>query len=252
MNRVKNKTVIVTGGALGIGRGACIRLAEEGAKVAVTDINEKDGIDVVDIISKKGGIAKFWHLNTADEKEVEQVARSVNESFGKIDGLVNNAGVGGVSMPTDELTESDWDSVMNVNAKGVFFCTKHVIPYMKKNRSGSIVNISSVAGLVGVENLLPYCASKGAVRLMTKADAMTFAKDKIRVNSIHPAFIWTQMVESFSKESGMTRDMLGALHPLGFIGEPDDVAYAILYLISDESRFMTGSELVIDGGVTAQ
>jgi len=252
MNRVKDKTVIVTGGALGIGRAACIRLAEEGAKVAVTDVKDKEGQEVVELITKNGGTAKYWHLNTASEKEAEQVIKSVHEAFGKIDGLVNNAGIEGVNKPTHEVTEEEWDTLMGINVKGVFFCTKHVIPYMLKGGRGSIVNLSSIYGLISAADVPPYHASKGAVRLMSKTDAHLYAKNKIRVNSVHPAFIWTPMVERFAKTTGATREMIGALHPLGHMGEPDDIAYGILYLISDESKFVTGSELVIDGGYTAQ
>ena len=252
MNRVKDKTVIVTGGSLGIGRATCIRLAEEGAIVAVTDVKDKEGQEVVDIITKKGGTAKFWHLNTASEKEAEKVIKSVYETFGKIDGLVNNAGIEGVSKPTHEVTEEEWDTLMAINVKGVFFCTKHVLPYMIKDGGGSIVNLSSIYGLISAPNVPPYHASKGAVRLMSKTDALMYAKKKIRVNSVHPGFIWTPLVERFSKTSGASREMIGALHPLGHMGEPDDIAYGILYLIADESKFVTGSELVIDGGYTAQ
>lgn len=252
MNRVKDKVVIVTGGALGIGKAACVRLAEEGAKVAVTDVKDKEGQDVVDEITKAGGSAQFWHLNTANEKEVQQVVKSVHDKFGRIDGLVNNAGISGVNKPTHEVTEEDWDALMAVNVKGVFFCTKHVIPYMQKGGGGSIVNLSSIYGLVGAPDVPPYHASKGAVRLMSKTDALIYAKDKIRVNSIHPGFIWTPMVENYSHEAGATREMIGDLHPLGHMGEPDDIAYGILYLISDESKFVDGSELVIDGGYTAR
>ena len=191
-------------------------------------------------------------MNTADEKEVQQVIKSVNDTFGKIDGLVNNAGISGINKPTHEVSEKDWDALMAVNVKGVFFCTKHTIPYMLKGGGGSIVNLSSIYGLVGAPDVPPYHASKGAVRLMSKTDALIYAKDKIRVNSIHPGFIWTPMVENYSNESGVSKDMIGDLHPLGHLGEPDDIAYGILYLISDESKFVSGSELVIDGGYTAR
>lgn len=252
MDRVKNKTVIVTGGSVGIGRAACIRLAEEGAKVAVTDVKDKEGQEVVDIITQKGGTAKFWHLNTASEKEAQQVIKSVHDTFGKIDGLVNNAGIEGVNKPTHEVTEEEWDTLMNINVKGVFFCTKHVIPYMMREGGGSIVNLSSIYGLISAPDVPPYHASKGAVRLMSKTDALLYAKNKIRVNSVHPAFIWTPMVERFAKTAGVTPEMIADLHPLGHMGEPDDIAYGIVYLISDESKFVTGSELVIDGGYTAR
>lgn len=252
MNRVLDKIVMVTGAGSGIGRAAAVLLASEGAVVAVTDVNDAGGMAVVDEIIQSGGKAKFWHLDTTIESEVEDVIHSVGETYGRIDGLVNNAGVGGTAKPTQNVTLDEFNSVMNVNVTGVFLCSKHVIPYMLKNGGGSVVNISSLAGLVGAPYMSAYCSSKGAVRLMTKADAMTYADKKIRFNSVHPGFIYTPMVESFLKERVMSRESLDAFAPLGHMGEPSDVAYGILYLISDESKFSTGSELVIDGGSGAR
>jgi NAD(P)-dependent dehydrogenase (short-subunit alcohol dehydrogenase family) len=180
----------------------------------------------------------------------------VRKRFGRIDILVNNAGIAGASKPTHEITEEEWDKVQAVNVKGVFLCTKHAIPFLREAGGGSIINLSSIYGLIGAADMPPYHASKGAVRLMSKTDALLYAKDKIRVNSVHPGYIWTPMVEGVGKESGKSpeefRREINALHPLGHIGEPNDVAYGILYLASDESKFVTGSELVIDGGYTAQ
>ena len=252
MERVKDKVVIVTGGALGIGKETCILLAKEGAKVAVTDILDEKAEQLVNEIGQTGGVAKFWHLNVADEKAVEKVISEVVSEFGKLDAIVNNAGIAGVNKPTDELTEAEWDQVMDINVKGVFFCTKHAIPHLRKNGQGSIVNLSSIYGLVGAGDVPHYHASKGAVRLMSKNDALIYAKDKIRVNSVHPGFIWTPMVEEFGKDVPDFSEVLKGLHPLGHAGEPADIGYGILYLISDESKFVTGSELVIDGGYTAR
>jgi NAD(P)-dependent dehydrogenase (short-subunit alcohol dehydrogenase family) len=255
MGRVENTVAIVTGGALGIGKSACICLAKEGAKVAVTDILDREGQGVSDQIKKSGGTAKFWHLDVSNEKEVQKVFSDIQKTFGKIDVLVNNAGISGVSKPTHEITEEEWDGVMAVNVKGVFFCTKHVIPYMKKAGGGSIINLSSIYGIVSAPDVPPYHASKGAVRIMTKTDAFLYAQDKIRVNSIHPGFIATPMVENYLQSQGdieAGRKMLDSLQPVGHIGEPKDIAYGIIYLASDESKFVTGSELVIDGGYTAR
>lgn len=256
MKRLKDKSVIITGAALGIGEAASILCAQHGAKVAVTDINEGEGKKVVQQIQADGGHAHFWRLNTADEKEVQKVFSEINKEFGKIDVLVNNAGIAGINKPTHEISEAEWDALMAINVKGVFFCTKHAIPYMQKNKSGSIINLSSIYGLVGAADLPPYHASKGAVRLMAKTDAMFYAKDKIRVNSIHPGFIWTPLVEKLGEQfpGGVAafRKHLDSLHPIGHVGEPEDIAYGILYLASDESKLMTGSELVIDGGYTAR
>jgi NAD(P)-dependent dehydrogenase (short-subunit alcohol dehydrogenase family) len=255
VRRVEDKVAIVTGGALGIGKATCLLLAKEGAKVAVTDILDKEGQKVVDEIKGLGGTAKFWHLDVSKEKEVRNVFADIHQTFGKIDVLVSNAGIAGVSKPTHEITEEEWDRVMAVNLKGVFFCTKHVIPYMQKAGGGSIINLSSIYGIVSAPDVPPYHASKGAVRIMTKTDAFLYAKDKIRVNSVHPGFIWTPMVENYAKSQGdveEVRKMLDGLHPIGHVGEPDDIAYGILYLASEESKFITGSELVIDGGYTAR
>jgi NAD(P)-dependent dehydrogenase (short-subunit alcohol dehydrogenase family) len=252
MKRTENKVVIVTGGALGIGRETCLLLAKEGAKVAVTDVLDKEGKELAKEINQSGGVAKYWHLDVTDEREVKKVYAKVVKEFEKIDALVNNAGIAGTNKPTHELTEKEWDTVMNVNVKGVFFCTKHAIPYMQKSGSGSIVNLSSIYGLVGAADLPPYHASKGAVRLMTKNDALIYAKDNIRVNSVHPGFIWTPLVEALGKKNPEFRKQLDSLHPIGHVGEPIDIAYGILYLVSDESKFMTGSELIIDGGYTCK
>lgn len=255
MDRVKGKVAIITGGALGIGKATCLLLAKEGAKVAVTDILDKEGQEVAKKIKSNGGVAEFWHLDVSNEKEVQKTFADIHNKFGKIDVLVNNAGIAGVSKPTHEITEEEWDKVMAVNLKGVFFCTKHVISYMRKAKEGSIINLSSIYGIVSAPDVPPYHASKGAVRIMTKTDAFLYAKDKIRVNSVHPGFIWTPMVENYAKSQGNleeVRKMLDNLHPIGHVGEPDDIAYGILYLASDESKFVTGSELVIDGGYTAR
>ena len=252
MKRTENKVIIVTGGALGIGRETCILLAKEGAKVAVTDVLNREGQKLADEINQSGGVAKFWHLDVADEKEVEKVYAEVVKEFGKLDATVNNAGIAGADKPTHELTEKEWDAVMNVNVKGVFFCTKHAIPHLQKSGKGSIVNLSSIYGLIGAGDIPPYHASKGAVRLMTKNDALIYAKDNIRVNSVHPGFIWTPLVEELGKNNPEFRKQLDSLHPIGHVGEPKDIAYGILYLVSDESKFVTGSELVIDGGYTCK
>ncbi|MBI3895019.1 MAG: glucose 1-dehydrogenase [Acidobacteria bacterium] len=256
MNRVKGKVCIVTGGALGIGRSACRLLAQEGAKIAVTDLLEKEGSKVVEEITATGGTAQYWHLDVTKESEVKKVFADIQQQFGKIDVLVNNAGIAGVNKPTHEITEQEWDSLTAVNVKGVFFCTKHAIPHMKANRKGSIINISSIYGIISAPDVPPYHASKGAVRLMTKTDALLYAADNIRVNSVHPGYIWTPLVEKLANESpggvAAFREQLKSLHPLGHEGEPDDIGWGIVYLASEEAKFMTGSELVIDGGYTAR
>lgn len=255
MGRVSNKTSVVTGAALGIGRAAALLLAKEGAKVAVTDVLDKQGKELVSQIKGNGGEADFWHLDVSDEKNVEQIFKDIGSKYNQFDVLVNNAGISGINKPTHQVTLEEWDKVMSVNVKGVFLCTKYAIPHMME-RGGSIVNISSIYGLVGSPDMSPYHASKGAVRLMTKTDAMIYAEKNIRVNSVHPGYIWTPMVQKVAQASGegeaKFREKVGELHPLGHLGEPEDIANGILFLASDESKFMTGSELVIDGGYTAK
>jgi NAD(P)-dependent dehydrogenase (short-subunit alcohol dehydrogenase family) len=199
----------------------------------------------------------YWHVDVSDEAAVRAAIDGVADQFGAIHVLVNNAGIAGVNKPTDEVTEAEWDRVQAINVKGVFFCTKHAIRHLRRAGGGSIVNLSSIYGLVGAPDVPPYHASKGAVTLMTRTDALFYAADRIRVNSVHPGYIWTPMVENHLRNSGATdldaaREEVGKLHPLGHMGEPDDIAWGVVYLASDESKFMTGAELVIDGGYTAR
>ena len=256
MKRVENKVTVITGGALGIGKATCKMLAAEGSSVAITDILDDEGKALEEEITSEGGKAAYWHLDVSDEDEVEKVMSEVNDKFGKIDVLVSNAGISGVNKPTHEITLEEWQKVIDINLNGVFLCTKHVIPYMKNNGSGSIINLSSIYGIVSAADIPPYHASKGAVRIMTKTDALHYAADNIRVNSVHPGYIWTPLVENMGKESeeGVEkfRENLDSMHPIGHVGEPDDIAYGILYLASDESKFVTGSELLIDGGYTSK
>ncbi|WP_293678654.1 SDR family NAD(P)-dependent oxidoreductase [uncultured Phenylobacterium sp.] len=255
MGRLNGKVAVITGGALGIGRATTLRMAEEGCAVAICDVLVSEANAFVDELVGAGFEACFWPLDVSREAEVDKAFNAVAERFGRIDILVNNAGVVGANKPTDQLTEAEWDYVQNVNVKGVFFATKHVIPHLRRAGGGSIINLSSIYGLVSAADVPPYHASKGAVRLMTKTDALTYAADRIRVNSIHPGFIWTPMVEGFVQDMGNeaeARVSLAALHPLGHVGEPDDIAWGCVYLASNEARFVTGAELVIDGGYTAR
>lgn len=256
MGRVENKVALVTGGALGIGRAICELFAREGAAVAVTDILEAEGQAVVDAITAAGGKAAFWRMDVAQEASVRQTVAAIAAHFGRIDILVNNAGISGADKPPHEISEEEWDAVFAVDVKGAFFCTKHVVPLMLAQGGGSIVNISSIYGAIGSADVPPYHAAKGAVRLMTKTDAMYYARHGIRVNSVHPGTIMTELVRGMAQNApeGYEVYMEGRnrIHPTGHPGEPIDVAYGVLYLASDEARFVTGSELYIDGGYTAQ
>ena len=255
MNRLTGKVAVITGGAVGLGRATAIRMAEEGAAVAILDILGAEGLELVESLRERELPVAWWRCDASSEREVQAAMQAVVEHFGRIDVLVNNAGVAGVDKPTHELTEAEWDRVQAINVKGVFFCTKHAIPHLKQAGGGSIINLSSIYGLVGAADSPPYHASKGAVRLMSKTDAMLYAADRIRVNSVHPGFVWTPMVEAYLAGQGDVetgRKAIDALHPLGHMGDPDDIAWGVVYLASDEAKFVTGSELVIDGGYTAR
>ncbi|MCE6951525.1 glucose 1-dehydrogenase [Cereibacter sphaeroides] len=256
MDRLNGKTVIVTGGAVGIGRACVERMAGEGARVAIFDLLEPEGRALADELTERGCSAAFWQVDVADEAALKTAIDAAAARFGGVHVMVNNAGISGSPKPTDAVSEEEWDRVQAVNVKGVFFGTKHAIPHLRAAGGGSIINLSSIAGLVGVGGIAAYHASKGAVRLMTKNDAITYASEKIRVNSIHPGYIWTPMVEkhlgAIATNLEAAKAAAGAAHPLGHMGEPDDIAWAAIYLASDEAKFVTGAELVVDGGYTAR
>jgi NAD(P)-dependent dehydrogenase (short-subunit alcohol dehydrogenase family) len=257
MQRVNGKTCIVTGASLGIGRACALRLAEEGAQLALFDVLDDDGAALVAELQGRGAKARYWHVDVGSEQAVHAAIDEVAAHFGGVDVLVNNAGIAGANKPTHEITEQEWDRVQAINVKGVFFCVKHAIAHLRRAGAGSILNLASINGLVGAADVPPYHASKGAVRLLSKNDALTYATDRIRGHSIHPGFIWTPMVEHHLRDSGATdidaaRREVGLLHPLGHMGDVDDIAWGVVYLASDESKFVTGAELVIDGGYTAR
>ena len=249
--RLRGKVALISGGARGMGASEARLFAREGASVVIGDILDAEGQAVAADIEAKGGNALFVRLDVTDEGDWDQAVSRTVERFGKLDVLVNNAGVGGGSR-IEDTTVKEWDHVMDVNAKGVFLGTRAVIPAMRRAGGGSIINISSQLGLVGTDISSPqYQASKGAVRLLTKTTAMQYARDRIRANSVHPGPIVTAMTERRRADPEHYKLMLSRI-PLGRFGEPDEVAYGVLYLASDESTFVTGSELVIDGGWTAQ
>lgn len=255
MGRLEGKVAVITGGGAGMGKETSILFAKEGAKVAVFEINQKDGQETVNQIIAEGGTAKFWQVDVSNEKNVKNAMEGVKETYGKIDILINNAGIVGVDKKTHELTVEEWDQVFNVDVKGVFFCTKYAVPFMLENGQGSIVNLSSIYGTLGSHELTPYHAAKGAVFAMTRQDAMNYAKNNIRVNSIHPGTIMTPLVRELGSrmEGGLPayEALMGEKHPIGHAGEPIDVSYGCLYLASDEAKFVTGAQLYIDGGYSA-
>ncbi|NPV62513.1 MAG: glucose 1-dehydrogenase [Methanotrichaceae archaeon] len=257
--RVEGKVAIITGSTYGIGEAIAKLLAKEGAISIVTGRTEDEGRRVVEDIKRSGGRAEYYPLDVTQESRVKEVADAVYGKYGRLDILVNNAGIAGPNKPTHEYTESEWNRVFQVNVTGAFLCTKHVVPYMIRQSSGNIVYISSIYGIIGAPDIPAYHATKASNRVMAKIDALLYAKDNIRVNSVHPGFIWTPLVEDFlseqSKKSGLSiealKKELDSRHPIGHIGEPDDIAYGVLYLVSDEAKFVTGSELIIDGGYTS-
>ena len=248
--RLENKVALISGGARGMGEVEAKLFAREGAKVVIGDVLDEDGKRTEAEINELGGDCVFVHLDVTDEEQWRNAVNEAVSRYGKLDILVNNAGIYRTNTVL-ETSASEWDQVMNINAKGVFLGTKAAIPEMKKNGAGSIVNISSVAGLVGNHMSSAYTASKGAVRLFTKSTAIQYAADGIRANSVHPGTIETPMTAALLATPEYRQDRMDRT-PLGRLGRPEDVAYGVLFLASDEASFMTGSELVIDGGRTAE
>lgn len=248
--RLENKVALISGGARGMGAAEARLFASEGAKVVIGDLLETEGRQTEAQINESGGDCLFVRLDVTSESNWQDVVTATVARFSKLDILVNNAGI----FRTERVEETSaelWDQVMEVNAKGVFLGTKHAIPEMRKAGGGSIINISSGLGLVGSAGSAAYGASKGAVRLFTKSAAIQYAQDGIRVNSVHPGIIETPMTTEMLADEGTRQGRL-ARYPLGRFGRPEDIAYGVLFLASDESSFMTGSELVIDGGSSAQ
>ena len=254
--RVSGKVALVTGGAQGLGEAVARMLAREGARVAVSDINVEGAERTAAAVNAlHPGAARAYPHDVADEAGWLRVLEAVTADLGGLSVLVNNAGVGALGSVEQETLEG-WRRAMAVNADSVFLGCKHALPLLRKAQPASIVNISSIAGLIAGHNYAAYNASKAAVWLLTKSVALHCARQgwDIRCNSVHPGFIRTPiidpLVERFGREEGEAK--LARQIPLGRLGEPDDVAYAVIYLASDESRFMTGSELKLDGGLSAQ
>jgi 3(or 17)beta-hydroxysteroid dehydrogenase len=249
MSRVAGKVVLVTGAGSGIGRATALLLAQEGAAVVASDVNEKGGQETVGL---SGGKVRFVAHDASREADWQRVVDDVLTREGKLTGLVNNAGISGPYPSTFETeTVEQWQRILAVNVQGVFLGCKHAVPALRKSGGGgSIVNVSSLAAFLGTPKLAAYGASKGAVRQFTKSVAIDCARHGIRCNSVHPGIIQTPMGATVMPDE-RTRERSVRSVPLRFLGEPRDIAYGILYLISDESRFVTGSELVIDGGMNA-
>ena len=248
--RLKDKVAIITGGGQGMGAEEARLFASEGAKVVIADINDEAGRKVEAEIDESGGDAVFAHMDVTNEEDWAKLVQDTVSRYGKLDILVNNAGLSS-SSASDPTDTEGWRRIMDVNAMGVFLGTKHAIPEMKKAGGGSIVNISSIMGIVGGEGGHPaYHASKGAVRLFTKATAVQHGPDGIRANSVHPGFM--PPMTSARYQNTEVRGEHVKQTPLRRTGETIEVAYGVLFLASDEASFVTGTELIIDGGFTAR
>ncbi len=251
MGRLDGKVALISGGARGQGATETRMLVGEGAKVVFGDILDDEGRQVETEIHGAGGDATYVHLDVTREDDWRAAVATAVNTYGKLNVLVNNAGIL-IRASIEETTEDDFERIMAVNVKGVFLGTKQAIPAMRQAGGGSIINISSTAGLVGSPGeTAAYSATKGAVRLFTKSTAVQHAKDNIRCNSIHPGPIATDMIKDMMDSQERWDQRLRRL-PMGRVGQPEDIAYGVIYLASDESSFVTGSELVIDGGTTAE
>ena len=246
MSRLQGKTALITGGASGIGLASGVRFAQEGANVVLTDISDAHKDQAILQVERAGGKALFLQHDVTLEADWQRVFEKAEEAFGRVDIVLNNAGIG-LRGNVEETSYDDWKKVIDVNLNGVFLGTKYGVIHMKKH-GGSIINVSSIEGLIGDPGIAAYNASKGGVRILTKSAALHAAQYQIRVNSIHPGYIKTPMIGSDPE----AMKYLTSLHPIGHLGEPEDVANMALFLASDESKFSTGSEFVVDGGYTAQ
>ena len=246
----KDKVVIVTGASFGIGSSTAIRFAEEGAKLVLVDWVE-DAF-TLNKVKSLGAEAIFVKCDVSSAIDVENMVRKAVETFGRLDMAFNNAGIEGPSAPTADYAEENWDHVVDINLKGAWLCMKYEIQEMLKHGKGSIVNTSSVAGQVGFANIAPYVASKHGLLGLTKTAALEYARKGIRVNAVCPGVIRTPMIDRFTGKNKEVEKQFASTEPIGRLGEPEEVANAVLWLCSDEASFVTGHALNVDGGWVAQ
>jgi NAD(P)-dependent dehydrogenase (short-subunit alcohol dehydrogenase family) len=249
MSQFVGKVVLVTGGNAGIGRAAAIEFTKQGAQVIVSGRREKEGLEVIDELEALGGEAIFVKTDVSKEREVKAMIERTLATFGRLDCAFNNAGIVQAPTPLPDQTEETYDQIMDINVKGVWLSLKHEIPAMLKTGGGAIVNNSSVGGLVGFATAPVYVASKHAVIGLTKSVALEYATQHVRVNAVAPGTIETRMFRDFAPE---VRQMLESAHPMGRIGQPEEIASAVVWLCSDGASFVTGQTVPIDGGYTAQ
>ncbi len=252
MKDMEGKVALVTGAGSGIGRESALAFAREGAKVVVADIVVEGGEETVRMIKDMGGEAIFVKCDVAQEADVKALVAKTIETYGKLDYAHNNAGIEGMAGPCAECTEENWDKTIGINLKGVWWCCKYEIPEMLKRGGGAIVNTSSVAGLVGFAGIPAYTASKHGVAGLTKAIALDYATQGIRCNAVCPGVIHTPMVDRFSGGTQEGLDAMAAMEPVGRLGEPSEIADAVVYLCSDKATFVTGIAMPVDGAFVAQ
>lgn len=256
MAMLTDKVALVTGAGAGIGRATALKFAEEGARVVVADLNVAGGEETAELIRKQGGEAVFTRADVTDAAAVDALIRTAVDTYGRLDCACNNAGIEGAVVPFTDQSEDDYEAVMRVNAKGTFLCLRAEIRQMLQNGGGAIVNLASIAGLIGFTGLAPYVASKHAVNGLTKNAALEFGKQGIRVNSVCPGGIDTRMLDSLADQATggaqSSRDMMAPLHPIGRIGRPEEVAELIVWLCSPRASFVTGANVPVDGGYVAQ
>ena len=249
--RLGGKVALVTGGSSGIGRVSALAFASEGARVTIADVNVEGGEETVGMIKETGGEAMFVKADVSKAADVEALIERVVERYGRLDCAFNNAGVDNLHFPVGELLEEEWDRVIDINLKGVMLCMRYEIPQMLINGGGAIVNASSVAGLIGTPMSPSYTTSKHGVVGLTRSAALDYARRGIRVNAVCPGVIKTPIVEAYLKETPEAEAQLATQSAMGRMGEPEEIAAAVLWLCSDASSFVTGQALAVDGGWTA-
>jgi NAD(P)-dependent dehydrogenase (short-subunit alcohol dehydrogenase family) len=248
----KDKVVIITGASFGIGKATARAFAREGAKLVISDVKDKEGEYLAEEIRKQGNDCIYVHCDISQPAEVQNMVRETIKHFGRLDIAYNNAGIEGELGFTADGSEENFDRVIGINLKGVWACMKYEIPEMLKNKKGAIVNCASIAGVIGSQGLPVYVASKHGVNGLTKNAALEYARQGIRVNSVCPAGVHTPMLDRITETSPGLKDQLNALHPIGRAAQPEEIAEAVLFLCSDRASFITGHELLVDGGFTAQ